>query len=525
MKKYRLFSAISLVAALLSACSQDELGGQGTALPEGEYPLQIGGVSIVAEASEQPWTRVSENPTDGMGSVWQDGDKIGVRIGDNEETGIYVVNVDENGTVTSITPETPVYWTSATSATVTAWYPATDGAVYLNRQDDNGLAYVMRGTGQGSHQNPVTLTFTHQLAKVRVVTKGTAEVLNMELADFPEGCVVTEGKITEVPSFTNYLPTRQATYEGIGKCWEANVTPDAELKAFRITVPVDGSTGAFYREWGSTVTMEAGKLHTIELTVNRQGTIDLSQWTQTYTISADGDYYFNGTGNHGIRVTGGNPNIYLGDAHISVTDGNAISIESGSATIHVMGENNVTSDSGAGIYVAQNSSVTITGRSREEDELTATGREGGAGIGSYSTSDGTNNSCGNIIINNLTLTARSEGSVHAGEYAAGIGSAGIGTVGSISISDATIYAQGGGDNRNMGAAAIGGGVDGTSSNIQTAFNITISNSTIHATRGCPHASYIGAGGFSYVSAGYNIISTAQITNSHIYDGNGNEITQ
>ena len=54
MKKYRLFSAISLVAVLLlSACSQDELAEQGTTLPEGEYPLQIGSVSITAEAGEQ----------------------------------------------------------------------------------------------------------------------------------------------------------------------------------------------------------------------------------------------------------------------------------------------------------------------------------------------------------------------------------------------------------------------------------------------------------------------------------------
>ena len=82
--------------------------------------------------------------------------------------------------------------------------------------------------------------------------------------------------------------------------------------------------------------------------------------------------------------------------------------------------------------------LTITGSSREEDELTATGLKGGAVIGSYSTSDGTNYSCGNIIISNVTLTARSEGFVGVGDYAAGIGSAGVGTVESISISDATI---------------------------------------------------------------------------------------
>ena len=113
-----------LVAALLlSACSQDEPAENSTALPEGEYPLQIGSVTLTAEVSEQPWTRVSENQANGMSSVWADGDRIGVRIGDNEETGIYVVNVDIEGSVVGVTPEKPVYWKDKQSAIITAWYP------------------------------------------------------------------------------------------------------------------------------------------------------------------------------------------------------------------------------------------------------------------------------------------------------------------------------------------------------------------------------------------------------------------
>ena len=87
MKKYRLFPAICLAAALLlSACSQDELGENSTALPEGEYPLQIGSVTLTAEVSEQPWTRVAES-TDGMSSEFKAGDAIGVSL--NGETATY----------------------------------------------------------------------------------------------------------------------------------------------------------------------------------------------------------------------------------------------------------------------------------------------------------------------------------------------------------------------------------------------------------------------------------------------------
>ena len=66
-----------MAALLLSACSQNELAENSTALPEGEYPLQIGSVTLTAEVSEQPWTRMAES-TDGMSSEFQPGDAIGV---------------------------------------------------------------------------------------------------------------------------------------------------------------------------------------------------------------------------------------------------------------------------------------------------------------------------------------------------------------------------------------------------------------------------------------------------------------
>ena len=111
-----------MAAILLAACTQDELAEQGNTLPDGEYPLQIGSVSITAEASEEPWTRVTEKP-DGSGSVFQGGERIGVRIAGSEETGIYLIKVDDAGNVT-VSPDKPVYWKNTQTAEVTAWYPA-----------------------------------------------------------------------------------------------------------------------------------------------------------------------------------------------------------------------------------------------------------------------------------------------------------------------------------------------------------------------------------------------------------------
>ena len=220
MKKYRLFPAICLVAALLlSACSQDELV-ENTALPEGEYPLQIGSVTLTAEVSEQPWTRVSENPTDGMSSEFKAGDAIGVSL--NGETATYTY---DGNTWTS---ETPLYWKDKQPATVTAWYPV-EKEIDFTQQNVKGLTYLLKGTSNtdADYDTPANLTFAHQLAKVRVKLEGAKanEVTAVTVRSYPTSTHV-QGTLnkqdTSLP--TPYVPMREATYDGV-KYWEANLRP------------------------------------------------------------------------------------------------------------------------------------------------------------------------------------------------------------------------------------------------------------------------------------------------------------
>ena len=479
-----------MAAILFTACTQDELVEQGNTLPDGEYPLQIGRVSITAEASEEPWTRVTEKP-DGSGSVFQDEDRIGVRIAGSEETGIYRIKVDDAGNVT-ITPDKPVYWKSllyrhrkskAQPAEVTAWYPAEASSVDLESQYRNGtMTYVLHGTGTGSYQSPVTLKFEHQLAKVRVVAKGTAEVGNIFIWNVPRICYIDEGKITGLDNIsTGDIQMLPVEREGIGACWEASVGPGAEIKYFSL----DGKDC----ELTSPVTTQAGALHTITWTVNSEGTQTIDLSNGDYTISDDRTYYFSGTASHAIKVTGGNPDIYLEDAQISVSSGNAIDIQgNASPTIHVKGnDNEVSSSDGAGIYVAGSSTVTITGRSRD-DALTTRGGNGGSGIG------GNHATCGNIEISNMTVHAH--GSDENGDFlSAGIGGSGNNGCGTITIDNATISAYGASDGAagNMSSPGIGGGLDGN--NKGTYSTITIkNNSQVSVQRGSNRSDYIGSGG-------------------------------
>lgn len=522
-----------MAAILLTACTQDELAEQGNTLPDGEYPLQIGSVSITAEANEEPWTRVTEKP-DGSGSVFQGGERIGVRIAGSEETGIYVINVDADGNITSITPDKPVYWKSTQPAEVTAWYPADRNSVDLGFQLlNNTMTYVLHGTGTGNHQSPVTLKFEHQLAKVRVVAKGTAQVGNIFIRNVPLTCYIDEGKITGLDNIsTGDIPMLPVEREGIGACWEASVGPDVEIKYFNINL--------MDCELTSPVTTQAGALHTITITANSEGTqtIDLSTLTDTREINDNGTYYVTGTGSYGIKVTNGNPNIYLEDAQISVSSGNAIDITGGaSPTIHVKGnDNEVSSSDGAGIYVAEGYSVTITSDDKTANSITLTGK-GGAGIGGYLAS-GQHSACGNIIIQNVTVIASSSYSLGMQGYNPGIGGSGNAACGKISITNAIVYAYGS-NGPNQGSPAIGAGLD-DSMNPGSVPTIQIETSDIYAHRG-NYADYIGQSGdrnnsrgdFQFGQEGYcrssNVYcytgSSDTLDKTVTYDASGNATEQ
>lgn len=516
MKKYRLFPAICLVAALLlSACSQDELGENSTALPEGEYPLQIGSVTLTAEVSEQPWTRVSENPTDGMSSVWKDRDKIGVRIGDNEETGIYVMNVDAEGRVVGVTPEKPVYWKDKQSATITAWYPLNEKLDFTHQ--DQGLTYLLQGTSNANYNTSANLTFAHQLAKVRVKLEGAKanEVTAVTVRSYPKA-THNQGMNVTKEGDAAYYPMREANYDG-ETYWEANLLDGYLDAANTFRVSSDGKNFV-QAKLTTNVDITPGHVHTIKIDVGEAQPVEGE-------ISDDGTYIVSRTREEPVNITGGSPTIYLKDANINVSDGPAINITNGNPIIRVFGENNtITSSNSAGIYVAENATVTIIGSNRS-DVLTVTGNEGSSGIGGYVIEDSKYHSAnsGNIKIENVTLYAYSSSQSYFETVSPGIGSTGSATCQSIIIDNATVHAYGCGAT-SWSAPAIGNGMDWMGNTASSTPTVTISNnSEVHAHRGekdgRSFADYIGRAG---IQTYYNdVIATVDATSIvYKYTGSG-----
>lgn len=261
----RNMAAALLLCAGFASCSQDDLTGnqQGEPLPPGEYPLEIGSVSLAANVDEQPWsvdapqTRVSEN-SDGNSSRWNNNDKIHVLINGGGFTNKELIcTLDANGQVTGYSGQ--LYWKNTKQATINAWYasPETNGTINLSDQT-GGLVYVLKGSGKGSYNAPVNLTFTHALAKVRVVLTDDQAVKDVKIRSYTE-CTHTKGESIKGRT-EGWITMKECNYNG-RKCWEANVVPEHEITAFQVNGVENTLT--------TSVTPKAGKWHEITIKVKK----------------------------------------------------------------------------------------------------------------------------------------------------------------------------------------------------------------------------------------------------------------
>lgn len=263
MKKRHSIHLLLAAAALLlatAACTKDELA-DGDRLPEGQYPLEIARITLSVEGGEaQPWgtpaTRVSENG-DGTGSKFDAGDPFAVQIDGEGEVGTYTVQDDG-----SAEAEIPLYWSDRDEDhTVTAWYPATDGTLDLGDQSQS-LAYLLGATGTGDYQTDVTLSFTHQLAKVRVTPSDNAlgEVQSLQLYTYTQ-CTYEKGTVVQ-GSQEGWIEMKKCEYTENGNaitCWEANVVPGYTIT--KLMANDDGKE----RTLSSGITPVAGKFYNITL--------------------------------------------------------------------------------------------------------------------------------------------------------------------------------------------------------------------------------------------------------------------
>ena len=504
----RILENICMVAALLlfAACSQEETVEQDTVLPEGAYPITISAMQAVM--GEKPQTRVSDyDEGSEHKSKWTTGDKITVTVGKDGYTEETTCTLDENGKITEYSPQ--LYWQTTENYTINAWYSniegqatATENTVSLDNQT-NGLAYMLKAEGiTASYENKnIELKFHHQLAKVRVKLDGgkATAVTGVQVKGYT-ACTMTEGEVSG--SNEGYI-----TMCKNGDYYEANLVPMESVKDDDF-IKLNGEVQAVI---SGVSKLEAGMIYTINITV--LSTIPDDAKEITGDILDSGNYVVSGNRNEPVTVTDGSPNIYLDGANISVSSVSAINITGGNPTIHVVGANNtVSSSSGAGIYVSENSTVTITGRGRS-DVLRVQAGDNATGIGGYEELGSSNHSsCGNITINNVTVYAYSATFT---KISPGIGS--NKSCGTITIDNATVYAWG------TGAAMESNPAIGSYYSVPA---ITINGSDIYAYRGASfdgtsYADWIGRGGGENVYYGGAI--QGDITSTTVHKGKWDSI--
>ncbi len=466
---------------LFAACTQDELTNGADTLPEGMYPLEISSVTLSAEVGSQPWeadapqTRVTEN-NDRNSSTWQwnGTEQIGVQLyPDDDGTSIYTLTSDK-----TLTTDKTLYWRNKLTRELYAWYPVAETVPLANQSGE--LAYVLKGKGSGDYQSSsVELSFSHQLAKVRVRLEGekAGNVNGVKIESYTS-CTNTNGTVkgneTSVGEITMYKVD--------DKTYEANVVPGKTIEKFKVN-------GGDWVVLSTPVTPLEGKVHEV--------TIDVKQ----ATLKPEGDKFTVNGGNVLIKdYTGTEPIIVNGTATITLdnvkltTDGTAMEINNGATvTLNVKGTNNsLTSTNGSGIGAHENCNITIQGDGTGNSKLTVSSGEGhnvgvgfitvtgtttynygnidisnvtlsvtassgGAAIGTTGSVHGWANqiNCGNIIINNSNVTANSKGGAGIGT---GVWSMQHLSMGVISIAGSTVTVTSGDDGYGWSPACIGMGV-------------------------------------------------------------------
>ncbi len=527
MKKNTL-QKIMLAAALLTlvSCTQDEPMEQSTALPDGVYPITFTAVQALPEETPDgtPQTRVSDYDEGSTHkSKWTAGDEIKVKVTteDNAKVQESICTLDEHGTITNYNPQ--LYWQTTGKHTINAWYSNIDGQSTETEESKivsladqrQGLAYVLKAkeaeVSFWNRTNSTALSFTHQLAKVRVMLTGEKAdgVESVQINNYTS-CTVTNGDV--LGKDPGYIQMRK---NDDGDYYEANLVPMQSITPNNF-IKLNGNTQVSVSNISQ---LDAETVYTIKITVNKKAPVEKNisdiPEGQNYNVAAGEHLILKGNSkDNNLRLTLGkgstlelqnvtfsqNTNIY--NPAIIVTDGATIIV---SGTNKITGPNN-NSSSGA-IHVNKGTLIIKKEDGKNDDKcklelialenndpygaygngaLTLMGKEAhliiesghiiadsrkktdAAGIGSLANYGGPGD-CGEIIIKGGIVEAK------GGRLGPGIGSARGSRCGKITISGGTVTAEGG-----ESAAGIGTG------NGQSAFHgecgdITISGGTVTAT--------------------------------------------
>lgn len=260
---------VALATAGLASCSSEELAGEP--LPEGKYPLEL------TASVDKPQTRAAGK------DAFSDGDAIGVRIGTSGAGSKYVINGSMQAQPAN--DSETIYWQSKDPQTVEAWYPYdAQNNIDISDQADGytQFDYLKATATDQSYASPVTLSFKHQMAKVKCtlikVDGVTDEEINSAVVSVAGYTTASFDKGTVTGNTDGWITTTTADHEAL------LVPHDISAGTSFIKVTINGND--FIYTHAATQTFVAGKTYTYNITVKKDK-LELSDCTITDWNTSD----------------------------------------------------------------------------------------------------------------------------------------------------------------------------------------------------------------------------------------------
>ena len=185
-------NTIIAVACCLAAASCSTDGDDGTALPDGKYPIAftaaVDGLTVTRSAGKDTWTV---------------GDKIAISTDGGTNSKTYQITDASTGAMTPANVDDAYYWkTNADRLNILAWHPAT-GATDVNISNQSGglasFDYLTANETFSFSDNGGKLSFKHQMAKVTYtleagnadtyISQATVSIYGHTTASFDKGIV------------------------------------------------------------------------------------------------------------------------------------------------------------------------------------------------------------------------------------------------------------------------------------------------------------------------------------------------
>ena len=278
--------AVAVFACLMAASCSD-VTDDGTALPDGKYPMTFT-ASVDGLSAPNPASRATTD-ADGK-TTWQTDDPVAISMDGGANHKVH--KISDAGTGAMIPDGETLYW-SKQQETLAAWYPVN---YIIGNGGGSEVSITDQSSGFGTLENTlhapaqdytyssggsVAFTFRHALAKVKVALKKGEGITDDDLSNatvtftgYTAGSL-GYGGMTGSGSNGDIIPKTETSAGGGAATYTALVIPQQMQgkKFIKVTIGAGGAArDYFYTPTNSTdARLEAGKRYTYTITVKKTG--------------------------------------------------------------------------------------------------------------------------------------------------------------------------------------------------------------------------------------------------------------